>query len=96
MSTEKLPMLAGIFKILGDETRIRLLWILMNGEKCVVDLAKAIGMSESAVSHQLKELRLAGLVSSKRDGKRVYYSLKNNSVRNVILNTYTVLDMVYY
>ncbi|MDL2237586.1 metalloregulator ArsR/SmtB family transcription factor [Christensenellaceae bacterium OttesenSCG-928-K19] len=95
MSTEKLPMVAGIFKILGDETRIRLLWVLMNGEKCVVDLAKAIGMSESAVSHQLKELRLAGLVSPKRDGKRIYYSLKSNSVRKVILNIYDALDTVY-
>lgn len=72
--------LADIFKVLGDPTRLRILHTLMEGERCVRDIADQIQMRQSAVSHQLRILRDARLVQFRRDGKVVYYSLADNHV----------------
>lgn len=72
--------LADIFKVLGDPTRLRILHTLMDGERCVRDIAEQIQMGQSAVSHQLRILRDARLVQFRRDGKVVYYSLADNHV----------------
>jgi ArsR family transcriptional regulator len=72
--------LADIFKVLGDPTRLRILHALMDGERCVRDIAETIEMGQSAVSHQLRILRDARLVQFRRDGKVVYYYLADNHV----------------
>ena len=72
--------LADIFKVLGDPTRLRILHTLMDGERCVRDIAEQIQMGQSAVSHQLRILRDARLVQFRRDGKVVYYFLADDHV----------------
>ncbi len=72
--------LADIFKVLGDPTRLRILHTLMDGERCVRDIAEQIQMGQSAVSHQLRILRDARLVQFRRDGKVVYYCLADDHV----------------
>ena len=76
--------LAELFKMFGDETRIRILMSLYNGEVCVQDLVEALSMTQSAVSHQLKILKMSKLVNSRRDGKQMYYSLADDHVRTII------------
>ncbi|NOZ59288.1 MAG: winged helix-turn-helix transcriptional regulator [Euryarchaeota archaeon] len=71
---------ADIFKILGDPTRVRILHALSLRELCVCDLSALLGMSQSAVSHQLRLLRSAGLVRYRREGKVVYYSLADEHI----------------
>ncbi len=73
--------LSELFKIMGDKTRIRLLWAIDNSSMCVGDLAYLLDMTKSAVSHQLKELKEAKLVISKKKGKNVYYSLNDHHVK---------------
>ena len=87
---EKLPAendmqdLAELFKIFGDTTRIRILFVLFEAEVCVCDLAETLGMTQSAISHQLKMLKSAGLVRARRRGKSVFYSLADDHVRTII------------
>jgi len=81
---EALYDLAELFKIFGDSTRIRILFVLFEAEVCVCDLAEALGMTSSAVSHQLRILKQARLVKSRRMGKSVYYSLADSHVRTII------------
>lgn len=76
--------LAELFKVFGDSTRIKILTALSHGELCVCDMSKLVGMSSSAVSHQLKILRSAKLVSCRRDGKTVFYSLADDHVNTII------------
>lgn len=76
--------LAELFKIFGDSTRIKLLTALSHGELCVCDMSKLVGMTVSAVSHQLKILRNAKLVSCRRDGKTVFYSLADGHVNTIL------------
>ncbi len=64
---------ADIFKQLGDGNRVRIFWILCHCEECVINLSSMVGMSSPAVSHHLKQLKAAGLIVSRRDGKEVYY-----------------------
>lgn len=64
---------AGIFKLLGDGTRLKIFWILCHCEECVVNLSALMGMSSPAVSHHLHQLRESGLVTTRREGKEVYY-----------------------
>jgi len=78
--------LADFFKIFGDPTRIRILWALHGEELCVQSLGKCLGMSDSAISHQLKVLSNAGLVKSRRNGRNVYYSLCDEHIE-LVLNT---------
>ncbi len=76
--------LAELFKIFGDSTRIRILYVLFEAEMCVCDIAMLLGMSQSAVSHQLRLLKQAKLVRNRRDGKTVFYSLADDHVRTMI------------
>lgn len=77
----RLEELVFFYRILGDGTRMKILWILMAGELCVSDLARSIKMTESAVSRQLRELRSAKLVKSRRDKRNIYYSLNGPNAR---------------
>jgi ArsR family transcriptional regulator len=74
---------ADLFKMFSDSTRIKIVSALLNGEMCVCDLAALIGMSESAVSHQLRILRGGKLVKFRREGKIVYYSLEDDHVKTI-------------
>ncbi len=76
--------LAELYKIFGDSTRIKILYALFEAELCVCDIATLIGMSISAVSHQLRILKQASLVNFRRDGKSVYYSLADDHVRSIL------------
>lgn len=76
--------LATLFKLFGDPTRAKLLHALEQHEMCVCDLAALLGVTKSAVSHQLKSLRLARLVTYRKDGQIVYYSLADDHVRRIL------------
>ena len=75
--------LAELFKVFGDSTRVRILWALDSSEMCVCDIAFLLNMTQSAISHQLRVLKQAELVKSRRDGKIVYYSLADDHVRTI-------------
>lgn len=81
---EKLCDLAELYKVFGDSTRIRILYALFESEMCVCDIAELLGMTVSAISHQLRVLKNAELVKSRRDGKTVFYSLADEHVRSII------------
>lgn len=81
--TALLYELSDFFKVMGDGTRIQLLWALEESEMCVNDLASLLNMTKSAVSHQLKVLRMAKLVKAQKKGKNVYYSLSDDHVKIV-------------
>ena len=70
---EEFTQLAEVFRQLSDGTRLRIFWILSHGEVCVANLSALLGMSSPAVSHHLRLLKDAGLITSRRDGKEVYY-----------------------
>lgn len=76
--------LSDFFKVMGDGTRIRLLWALEESEMCVGDLAVLLNMTKSAVSHQLKVLRTAKLVRAQKKGKNVYYALDDMHVKIIL------------
>ena len=76
--------LAELFKVFGDSTRIRILFVLFEAEVCVCDLAQALNMTQSAISHQLKILKQCKLVKSRREGKSIFYSLADDHVRTII------------
>ena len=76
--------LADLFKVFGDSTRIRILYVLFESEACVCDIANALNMQQSAISHQLRILKQSRLVTSRRDGKSVIYSLADDHVRSII------------
>lgn len=76
--------LAELFKVFGDSTRIRILFVLFEAEVCVCDIAEALGMTQSAISHQLRILKQSKLVKSRREGKSVFYSLADGHVRTII------------
>lgn len=80
---EVLYNLAELFKIFGDTTRIKILCALFQEEMCVCDIAALLGMSQSAVSHQLRVLKSARLVKYRKDGKVVYYSLDDEHVKHI-------------
>lgn len=71
------------FKTINDQTRVRILWALDENELCVCDLAVILNMTKSAVSHQLKSLKMAKLVKSKKQGKHVFYSLDDEHVKTM-------------
>ncbi len=72
------------FAMLADPTRVRLLWALRDGERDVTSLAAAAGASPNTTSQHLAKLRLAGLVGTRRDGRRVFYALRGGHVRNLL------------
>ena len=81
---EELYDLAELYKVFGDSTRIRILFVLFEAEVCVCDLAQALNMTQSAISHQLRILKQNKLVKSRRDGKSIFYSLADAHVRTII------------
>ena len=76
--------LAELFKIFGDSTRLRILSALLNHELCVCDIAEVLEMNQSAISHQLRVLRTAGLIKARRCGKSAFYSLDDDHVKKII------------
>lgn len=76
--------LADFYKVFGDPTRIKILCALFQSESCVCCLAEAVGMSQSAVSHQLRVLKQMKLVKNKREGKTVYYSLADAHIQSIL------------
>ena len=80
---ETLYDLADLFKVLGDSTRIKILCALFEAEMCVCDIAALLGMTQSAISHQLRVLKQARLVKYKKEGKVVYYSLDDEHVKSI-------------
>ncbi len=76
--------LAELYKIFGDTTRIKILYVLFSAEMCVCDIAQLLGMSMSAISHQLRILKQAKLVRFRREGKTVFYALADEHVRTII------------
>ncbi len=81
---ESLYDLVELFKVFGDTTRIRILYVLFESELCVCDIAELLSMSQSAISHQLRVLKQAKLVRSRREGKTVFYFLADDHVRTII------------
>ena len=87
---EKMPQeealydLSELFKVFGDSTRIRILFVLFEAEVCVCDLARLLGMTQSAVSHQLRILKDAKLVKFRREGKSIFYTLDDDHVRAIL------------
>ena len=76
--------LAELFKIFGDSTRIKILYVLFESEMCVCDIAQLLGMTQSAISHQLRALKQSKLVKYRREGKTVFYSLSDGHVRTIL------------
>lgn len=76
--------LAELFKVFGDSTRIRILFVLFEAEVCVYDIAEALHMTQSAISHQLKILKQNRLIKGRRNGKHIFYSLADDHVRSII------------
>lgn len=74
-SDEGFQSISLLFQQLGDPTRLRILWLLCHSEECVCNLATAAGMSAPAISHHLRSLKHSGLITSRREGKEVYYTL---------------------
>lgn len=76
--------LAELFKIFGDSTRIKILYVLFEAEMCVCDIARLLNMTQSAISHQLRALKQSKLVKYRREGKTVFYSLADGHVRTIL------------
>ena len=83
-SEDTLYDLAELFRIFGDSTRIRILYVLSEAEMCVCDIAALLGMTQSAISHQLNILKRNKLVKSRREGKSMFYSLADDHVRTIV------------
>lgn len=76
--------LADLFRVFGDGTRIRILHALMSSEMCVCDISFLLGMTESAISHQLRVLRQTRMVTQRKDGRVVYYALADNHIQTIL------------
>ena len=85
---ELLQDLGDLFKIFGDTTRIKIMYALYEGEMCVCAISELLNMTQSAISHQLKTLKDANLVSARREGKEMYYSLSDEHVKSIIAEGY--------
>ena len=85
---EVLQDLGDLFKIFGDTTRIKIMYALHEDEMCVCAIAELLNMTQSAISHQLKVLKAANLVASRRDGKTIYYRLADEHVKSIIAQGY--------
>ena len=85
---EMLCDLSDLFKLFGDSTRIKILYALLESEMCVCAIAELLDMTQSAISHQLRILKDANLVTGRREGKTIFYSLSDDHVRSVIETGY--------
>lgn len=81
---EELADLAEFFRVFGDTTRIRILYVLMCSEVCVCDIANLLGMTQSAISHQLRVLKQMDLVKNRREGKTIFYSLADGHIKSIL------------
>lgn len=81
---EEISDLSDLFKVFGDSTRLKILFVLFESEVCVCDLAEILHMTQSAISHQLKVLKQSKLVTNRREGKSIFYSLADSHVRSII------------
>lgn len=81
---EELYQLSELFKVFGDTTRIKILYALFKSKMCVCDIACVLGMTQSAISHQLKILKQAKLVKNQREGKQIIYSLDDDHIAKII------------
>ena len=81
---DKLYDLAELYKVFGDSTRIRILFLLLESEMCVCDIAQLLNMNQSAISHQLRILKQSRLVKNRREGKSVFYSLADDHVLTIL------------
>ena len=79
-----LYMLSELFKVFGDPTRVKILYVLLESELCVCDIAQLLGLTQTAVSHQLRVLKNNKLVKFRREGKSVFYSLADDHVHSII------------
>ena len=89
LDSELLISISDFFKVLGDETRMKIIYALSHEELCVTDLAAALEMTQSAVSHQLKLMRMANQVKSRREGKSIFYSLDDQHVLDILQEALT-------
>ena len=81
---ETMEDLAALFKVFGDPTRVKILYVLFQSELCVCDLAEVLHMTQSAISHQLRILKQMKLVKSRREGKTVFYSLADDHIQTIM------------
>lgn len=81
---EELQDLAEFFKVFGDVTRLKILNVLLCSEMCVYDIAAVLGMSQSAISHQLRVLKQMDLVKNRREGKTIFYALADNHIATIL------------
>lgn len=84
LNNEEYEAMAALFKAMGDANRLRILWALAQREMCVCDLAALVGSSESAISHQLRNLRQMALVRNRRQGQVLYYRLNDDHTHTLI------------
>lgn len=77
--TGDFQIISDIFKLLGDASRVRIFWLLCHCEECVLNISAIVGMTSPAVSHHLKQLKAGGLITSRREGKEVYYKASDTS-----------------
>src|SRR5512134_2348142 len=92
MKQNDAQMIARFFQVLADPTRVRMIKALGDAEWCVSDLTDALGMDQPAVSHQLKYLRDLGMVRWKKNGRRVYYSLADSHLRDILISSIAHLE----
>lgn len=81
---EELQDLADFFKVFGDATRLKILYVLLCSEMCVYDIAAMLGMSQSAISHQLRVLKQMDLVKNRREGKTIFYALADSHIVTIL------------
>ena len=81
---KELEDLAGLFKVFGDPTRLKIMLVLSDGEHSVNGIAEKLSMTQSAISHQLKTLKTNRLIKNRRDGQTIYYSLDDDHVYNIV------------
>lgn len=81
---EELLDVAEFFRVFGDATRLKILYVLLSSEMCVYDIAAVVGMSQSAISHQLRILKQMDLVKNRREGKTIFYSLADSHIVNIL------------
>ena len=87
-----LQSMADLFKVFGDPTRVRILFALFQQEACVQEIANRLGMTQSAISHQLRILKQARLVSSRREGKSIFYALADDHIYTIFRQALNILQ----
>ena len=102
-SIDDFQTVADIFKQMGDGSRVRIFWLLCHCEECVINISSMVDMSSPAVSHHLRQLKTSGLITSRREGKEVYYkaacigrSVQNCLKTSTVMNSTEVNDILFY